>query len=226
MRGAASVPLYRLTGVRKSYGDRPALDLSSLEFREGTISLLTGPNGAGKSTLLQILAFLSPPTEGTVEYRGVPVDWRNGALLSLRREVTLLHQAPYLFDRCVFDNVAYGPRARGADDRAAMRRVMESLEAVGLPGFERRAAKRLSGGERQRVALARALAVSPRVLLLDEPLSGVDKPSAAVIRGVIGALAAKGTTVVIATHDPIPLPGGGIVTFRLDEGRLVAAEST
>lgn len=226
MCGAASVPLYRLTGVRKSYGDRPALDLPSLEFREATISVLTGPNGAGKSTLLQILAFLSPPGAGIVEYRGVPVDWRNGALSSLRREVTLLHQSPYLFDRCVFDNVAYGPKARGADDRAAMRRVAESLEAVGLPGFERRPAKRLSGGERQRVALARALAVSPRVLLLDEPLSGVDKASAAVIRGVIGVLAAKGTTVVIATHDPIPLHGCGIVTYRLDEGRLVATDST
>ncbi|GAB4245328.1 MAG: ABC transporter ATP-binding protein [Deltaproteobacteria bacterium] len=219
-------PLYRLAGVRKSYGERQALDVPFLEVREGTTCLLTGPNGAGKSTLLQILAFLLPPTEGTVAYRGTSVDWRNGTLLSLRREVTLLHQAPYLFDRSVFDNVAYGPRAHGWDERATTRRVAESLEAVGLAGFGRRGAKRLSGGERQRVALARALAVSPRVLLLDEPLSGVDKPSAAVIREVIGGLAAKGTTVVVATHDPFPLPGGDIETFRFDEGCLVEGKNS
>jgi tungstate transport system ATP-binding protein len=213
-------PLYRLDGVRKLYGDRLALDIPSLALREGALYLLTGPNGSGKSTLLQILAFLLPPTTGGLVYRGNPVAWREAALLPLRREVTLLHQSPYLFDRSVSDNVAYGPKVRGADEGATRRRVVESLEAVGLSGFGARRARRLSGGERQRVTLARALAASPRVLLLDEPFAGVDKPSAAVIRGVIASLPTRGTTVVLATHDPAPLREQAADALRLSEGTL------
>jgi tungstate transport system ATP-binding protein len=213
-------PLYRLHGAVRRYGERIALNIPSLALREGALYLLTGPNGSGKSTLLQILAFLLPPSDGTVEYRGEPVSWREAALLPLRREVTLLHQSPYLFDRSVSENVGYAPRVRGEDPGAAHRRVVESLEAVGLAGFGPRRARRLSGGERQRVALARALAGSPRVLLLDEPFAGVDKPSAAVIRDVIASLPARGTTIVLATHDPAPLRGQAADTLRLSEGSL------
>jgi tungstate transport system ATP-binding protein len=213
-------PLYRLDGIRKLYGDRLALDIPALSLREGTLYLLTGPNGAGKSTLLQILAFLLPPSAGGLAYRGSPVQWREAALLPLRREVSLLHQSPYLFDRSVSDNVGYGPKVRGTDEGTSRRRVVESLEAVGLPEFGARSARRLSGGERQRVALARSLASSPRALLLDEPFAGVDKPSAAVIRGVIASLPARGTTVVLATHDPAPLRGEAADTLRLSEGVL------
>ena len=213
-------PLYRLDGVRKLYGDRLALDIPALSLREGTVYHLVGPNGSGKSTLLRVLAFLLPPTAGVLEYRGGRVEWREAALLPLRREVTLLHQAPYLFDRSVAENVAYGPRVRGADPGAARRRVVESLEAVGLRGFGDRKARELSGGERQRVSLARALAVSPRVLLLDEPLSGVDKPSAAVIRDVIASFPSRGATVVVATHDRLPLRGVAVEDLRLMEGAL------
>jgi tungstate transport system ATP-binding protein len=217
-------PLYRLDGVRKLYGGRVALDIPRLSLREGTSYLLTGPNGSGKSTLLQILALLLPPTAGALEYRGVRVRWRDADLLPLRREVTLLHQTPYLFDRSVFDNVAYGPRVRGMEPGAARRCVVESLQAVGLDGFGGREARKLSGGERQRVALARALAPSPRVLLLDEPLSGVDKRSAAVIRDVIASMPTRGTTVVLATHDPVPLRAQAAGTLRLSEGSLAGAD--
>lgn len=213
-------PLYRLDGIRKLYGDRLALDIPALSLREGGLYLLTGPNGSGKSTLLQILAFLLPPSAGGLAYRANRVEWREAALLPLRREVTLLHQSPYLLDRSVSDNVGYGLMVRGADEGTARRRVVESLEAVGLAGFGARRARRLSGGERQRVALARALAASPRALLLDEPFAGVDKPSAAVIRGVIASLPAQGTTVVLATHDPAPLRGQAADTLRLSEGTL------
>jgi tungstate transport system ATP-binding protein len=213
-------PLYRLDGIRKRYGDRLALDVPALSLREGALYLLTGENGSGKSTMLQILAFLLPPSAGVLAYRGNPVEWREAALLPLRRQVTLLHQSPHLFDRSVADNVGYALKVRGTEEGAAHRRVVESLEAVGLSGFGARRASRLSGGERQRVALARALALSPRALLLDEPFSGVDKPSAAVIRDVIATLPARGTTVVLATHDPAPLRGQADGTLRLYEGAL------
>lgn len=213
-------PLYRLDGIRKLYGDRLALDIPALSLRDGALYLLTGPNGSGKSTLLQILAFLLPPSIGALAYRGNPVEWRDATLLPLRREVTLLHQSSYLFDRSVSDNVGYGLKVRGTDEGTARRRVVESLEAVGLPGFGSRRARRLSGGERQRVALARALALSPRALLLDEPFAGVDKPSAAVIRDVISSLPPRGTTVILATHDPAPLRGEAADTLRLSGGAL------
>jgi len=213
-------PLYRLESVRKRYGEKEALAISALEIREGSFNFLTGPNGSGKTTLLSTLAFLLPPTSGEIYYSGNRVEWKGRDLVALRREATLLHQSPYLFDGTVFSNIAYGLKVRGLDGGMHGERVRKALEMVGLQGFKGRKARALSGGEMQRVALARALVLEPRVLLLDEPLANVDRESAGVIREVIAGLPAGGTTVVMATHDPGRTGGLDGETIHLEEGRL------
>jgi tungstate transport system ATP-binding protein len=195
-------PLYALKGLRMTYGPREVLAIAELTVRPGCIYTLTGPNGSGKSTLLTILAFLSPPTAGEVRFEGEPVVWNGASMLRLRRQVTLLHQAPYLFDTSVRANIAFGLRVRGITGPEQRRRVDEALDLVDLAGFQKRRSRELSGGEAQRVALARALALGPKVLLLDEPLANVDHRSAELLEEVILSLPARGTSVIISTHDP------------------------
>jgi tungstate transport system ATP-binding protein len=195
-------PLYRLHNLRKCYGPREVLAIGELSIDEGRIYTLTGPNGSGKSTLLNILAFLSPPTDGEIRFAGEAVVWSNDSLLRLRREVTLLHQAPYLFDTSVRANIAFGLKTRRITGQELHSRVDEALELVSLAGFQKRKARELSGGEAQRVAMARALALRPKVLLLDEPLANVDRNSVELLEKVILALPERGTSVIISTHDP------------------------
>lgn len=194
--------LYRLESLRQTYGPRTVLDIPELSIRTGRLYLLTGANGSGKSTLLSILALLSPPSAGTVTFAGRPVTWNNGSLLAARRRVTLLHQAPYLFNESVRANVAFGLRARGINGGEQRRLVDEALDMVELSGFQKRKARELSGGEVQRVAMARALAIRPEVLLLDEPLASVDRETANLLETLIVSLPKQGTSVIMTTHDP------------------------
>ena len=214
--------LYRLDGISKSYGPRTALVVADLALRPGMLYTLTGANGSGKTTLLSILAFLTSPTAGTLYYRGERVNRDNASLLELRREVTFLHQSPYLFTGSVHANVSFGLRMRGFNSEEQRHRVSEALEVVGLGGFDQRSTHELSGGEAHRVAMARALALRPRVLLLDEPLANVDRASVEMLENAIVSLPARGTTVIITTHDPeLPLRFGG-ERIHLVAGELAA----
>lgn len=212
--------IYRLHSVRKEYGSKTVLDIEDLAIFKGRLYTLIGANGAGKSTLLHILAFLSPPTAGEIFYNGRRIDWKRGSVEGQRRKVTLLHQSPYLFGGTVHANVAYGLKARGIPGKEQRRMVDGALEVVGLSGFDERRARELSGGEAQRVAMARALAVSPEVLLLDEPLANIDRETTALLETVIASLPAQGTTVIMTTHNP-DHPGRlkGESIF-LEEGRI------
>jgi tungstate transport system ATP-binding protein len=194
--------MYRLQSIRKCYGSNVALDIEELTIAEGRLYTLTGANGAGKSTLLSILAFLSPPTSGEIFYAGERVDRNHGPVEEYRRKVTLLHQSPYLFGGSVHDNVAFGLKVRGILGAEQRRIVDRALDGVGLQGFRDRKARELSGGEAQRVAMARALALNPEVLLLDEPLANIDRETTCLLETVIASLPARGTTVVMTTHDP------------------------
>lgn len=204
------------------YGSVTAVDEVSLHVAPGEVVALLGPSGCGKSSLLRAVAGLEPLAGGSVSWDGEPVD----GVPVHRRGFGLMFQDGQLFThRDVSGNVAYGlrttrlarpsgPRRSGPvdDDRGApvdgarpvdrARRVDELLELVGLAGYGPRPVATLSGGERQRVALARALAPAPRLLLLDEPLSALDRALrerlAVDLRAV---LVATGTTAVFVTHD-------------------------
>lgn len=192
--------LYSLKNIRKRHGSNLVLSVDTLIIESGRFYVLTGANGAGKSTLLDLLAFLDMPNEGDICFDGVVIGSDPRALAKVRREVTLLHQSPYLFRGTVADNLAYGLSLRGLSHHEQACRIDAALAAVGLSDFARRKARELSGGEVQRVALARALALKPRVLLLDEPLANVDAPTATLIEETVAGLPAQGTTVIMTTH--------------------------
>jgi tungstate transport system ATP-binding protein len=208
------------------YRTKVVLDIDSLTIVEGRLYTLIGANGAGKSTLLSILAFLSPPMAGEIFYAGRRVDWNRGSMEEQRRKVTLLHQAPYLFGGTVHANVAFGLKARGIQGEEQRRIVEDSLAIVGLQGFRERKARELSGGEAQRVAMARALALKPEVLLLDEPLANIDLETAGFLETVIASLPARGTTVVMTTHDPDRPERLNGESIFLEGGRIVIPNRT
>ncbi len=191
-------PLYRLTGLRKSYDSRVVVDLEGLEVHAGEVLALVGPSGAGKSTLLRLLNFLEPPTAGTIVYRGRSFGDQR-VPISVRREITTVFQRPALLRGSVRRNVAYGLGLRGRRDD---RRVAQMLVQVGLDGLASAKAQRLSGGEMQRVALARALVIQPTVLLLDEPTANLDPANVATIEDIVRRQNREaGTTVVLVTHN-------------------------
>ena len=191
--------IYTLENVKYAYGEKRALCVEKLSIESSSIVGLMGPNGSGKSTLLKLLAFVEKPSSGKILYKGKPAAPFSR---SVRFQVTLLTQDPYLMRRSVFDNVSYGLRLRG--ERKDMdERVAEALSLVGLaPEFAQRSSRELSGGEAQRVALAARLALKPEALLLDEPTASVDARSGQFIREAsLNARERWGTTLVIASHD-------------------------
>ncbi|HZW72527.1 MAG TPA: ATP-binding cassette domain-containing protein, partial [Caldimonas sp.] len=208
---------YRLRGLRVDYGTHCALDVAALELPAGRITAVVGPNGAGKSTLLRVLAFLLPPTAGSIELLGRTVERGTGDLTALRRQVTYVAQAPLLFHSSVRANVAYGLRARGA---RSDERVDRALAAVGLQGFGERSARRLSGGETQRVAIARALAIDPPALLFDEPTANLDRATVPVIEALLRSLGEAGKTVVLTTHNLEQAYRLSHRVIALNDGRL------
>lgn len=191
---------FSLTGIRKYYGDRLALDLDHLSIARRELHIVTGPNGCGKSTLLNVLAFLMKPDAGELLFNDEPVNWSVNGLQNMRTRVSLLHQSPFLFSGTVGYNLAYGLRLRRYSRETIRARVAEVLALVGLNDFQPRSVLHLSGGERRRVALARALALKPEVLLLDEPLANVDRATTAELESVVASLPLSGTTVIMATH--------------------------
>jgi thiamine transport system ATP-binding protein len=185
-------------GLSVSYDGTPAVVDAGLDLDEGRVLAVLGPSGCGKSTLLRAIAGLEPTT-GTVRWHDDDVS----ATPTHRRGFALMFQDGQLFPQLtVARNIGYPLRIRRTPRAAADARVAELLDLVGLSGFGGRLPATLSGGERQRVALARALAASPRLLLLDEPLSALDaglrQRLAEDLRRI---LVAAGTTAVMVTHD-------------------------
>jgi molybdate transport system ATP-binding protein len=180
-----------------------AVDIA-LDVAPGETVAVMGPSGAGKSTLLQALAGLEPLTAGEISVGDRVVDRVEAPRVRTEpknRGIVLLGQDARLFPHLtVRENVAFGPRAGGADARAARDAADEWLIRVGLPGAGDRMPRELSGGEGQRVAVARALAASPRAVLLDEPLVALDPETAGEIRRMLRDQLA-GTTTIAVTHD-------------------------
>ena len=192
----AAITLDRLT---VGYGDKPVIQDCSLTIEDGTLFTLLGPSSCGKTTLLRTMAGFIPVRSGSVCFGAKDVTH----MPPHQRDVGMVFQDYALFpDKTVFDNVAYGLRARKRDAATISKTVAEYLERVGLTGYEARRPAELSGGQRQRVALARALAIKPSVLLMDEPLSNLDAKLRIQVRETIADLQREiGITTVLVTHD-------------------------
>jgi putative spermidine/putrescine transport system ATP-binding protein len=188
-----------MRGLRRSYGAVQALDGLSLTIAPGELVALLGPSGCGKTTALRALAGFERPDAGEIlvggaDITGVPAN---------RRGMGMVFQAYSLFPNLTArDNVAFGLRLRRIPTRRRRTRADELLELVGLAAQAGQYPHQLSGGQQQRVALARALAIEPRVLLLDEPLSALDAQVRAQLRDEIRALQTRlGITTLFVTHD-------------------------
>ncbi|MDH3403652.1 MAG: ABC transporter ATP-binding protein [Acidobacteriota bacterium] len=207
-----------LERIRKRFGDLVVLDGIDAAVAEGETLVLLGPSGSGKTTLLRILAGFETPEEGRLRVAGEDVS----ALPPARRNFGMVFQHYALFPHLdVGKNVAFGLAARGVPAAAQGSRVAEMLALVELPGFERRAVHEISGGQQQRVALARALAPSPRVLLLDEPLSNLDPALRERTRRQLRAVLRRvGITAVWVTHEQQEAFDVGDRIALLDGGRL------
>jgi putative spermidine/putrescine transport system ATP-binding protein len=186
-----------LNGLRRTFGSVTALDDLELSIEPGELVALLGPSGCGKTTALRVLAGLEDADSGRILVGGEDITGRPAN----RRDMGMVFQAYSLFPHLdALRNVEFGLRLRGR--RKAAGRAREMLELVGLTGFADRYPQQLSGGQQQRVALARALAIEPRVLLLDEPLSALDAKVRVQLRDEIRRIQTEvGTTTVFVTHD-------------------------
>jgi ABC-type Fe3+/spermidine/putrescine transport system ATPase subunit len=189
----------KLESVSKSFGDVAAVDSVSLDILEGEFFSLLGPSGCGKTTLLRLVAGFETPDRGRIHIDGRDVT----DVPARRRPTAMVFQSYALFPHMtVGQNIAYGLRIRKMNASEREQRVSEMLDRVQLSGYENRPVTKLSGGQQQRVALARALAVQPRVLLFDEPLSNLDAALREETRAELKQLQQElGTTSLYVTHD-------------------------
>jgi molybdate transport system ATP-binding protein len=207
--------------VAATVADR-GFDLA-LTVPSGTVTAVVGPNGAGKTTLLHLVAGLTRPDTGEVRIGGRVVAGSGVWVPTHRRRVALLTQRPALFPHLdALANVMFGPLATGSDRAAARTRALAELDAVGCAEFATRRPAELSGGQAQRVAIARALATDPDVVLLDEPLTGLDIAVAADLRHTLAARL-RGRTALLVTHEVLDIWTVADQVAVVADGRLVEA---
>jgi cell division transport system ATP-binding protein len=212
--------------VYKQY-DRESMALSdiTLHVEKGEFCFLTGPSGAGKTTFLKLVFREELPSQGQILVGGRNITAiPDGQIPELRRSVGVVFQDFKLLKRkTILENVAFVPRILGVPAREQKRRAFAALRAVGLHHKMHAYPLQLSGGEQQRVAIARALINEPMLLLADEPTGNLDPDMAEEIMRLFLEVNARGTTVLVATHDREMIQRMGKRVIALDHGRVVAA---
>ncbi len=202
MNAGESSSWLQLRNLEFSHGGRMILRNISIDIEPGELILLTGHNGSGKTTLLRIISGLLPPDRAELVYANRHHSYGIGSRNFLRANTCYLHQHPYLFDATVFKNIAYGLKRRGKSRTEINARVHEALQAAGLEHLAERHSHALSGGEKQRVAMLRAWVLSPKLMLLDEPVTNMDKPARQRGFSLINQMRDDGIAVIVTSHDP------------------------
>ena len=191
MRAPHSILPLRAEKLGFQAGAVRALSGVSLTIAAGAPTLIIGPNGAGKSVLLRLLHGLLRPSEGRIAFSAEDAAQRQA----------MVFQRPVLLRRSVLENALYPLALAGVARGEREARARAALESVGLAAMADRPARRLSGGEQQRLALARAEALAPELLFLDEPCASLDPAATRAVEEIVAALAARGTKIVMTTHD-------------------------
>ena len=219
--------MIELQNVSKVYdgSTSPALNNVNLRIEKGEFCLLTGPSGAGKSTLLRLLFLADAPSSGEVILHDQALSgMKRRAVAFLRREIGVVFQDFKLLPHLtVYENTALTLEVRGIPEDEIDRKVKEILIQVGLGHRLHYRCEQLSGGEQQRVAIARALIGDPFILLCDEPTGNLDPERSKEIMELLLQANARGSTVIVATHDPILIENYQRRILRLQEGALVAS---
>ncbi len=229
MREAASILPLRVDGLTFEADGKRLLDGVGFMLPKGGITAIVGPNGAGKSLMLRLCHGLLEPTGGTVRWAqgqaaGQVTAQVAGPMAGNAKRHAMVLQKPVMLRRSVRANIAHTLAAVGAADAPA--RVEAALARFGLSLLAERPARLLSGGEQQRLAIARAWALSPEVLLLDEPSSQLDPGATRQIEQLIAGLADEGMTILMSTHDLGQARRLSQRILFLHQGRLVEDKST
>jgi len=216
--------MIQLYNVTKKYGgDSVAVKDISLQIDKGEFVYITGASGAGKTTLLRLLYAAEKPTKGQILIDRQNVSRiRSRQIPFLRRKIGVVFQDfKLLQSRSVYENVAFALEAQGKKRYEVSKKVYQSLKEVGLEHRLQRKPLELSGGEQQRIAVARALVVDPLILLADEPSGNLDQDVTFEIMELFKRANARGTTVLLATHDHSLNQRFPRRVLTLDEGKLI-----
>jgi polar amino acid transport system ATP-binding protein len=217
------VPMVRLEGVRKSFGDNLVLDGIDLSVAPGEVLVVIGPSGSGKSTLLRCVNLLEPIQAGRIYLEGEELTRKGANVSAIRQRIGIVFQQFNLFPHLTaIDNVTLAARRiRKMPKKEAERRAQELLHSVGLAEKAEQHPHQLSGGQQQRVAIARALMMQPHVMLFDEVTSALDPELVGEVLLVMRDLAREGMTMLIVTHEmQFAREVGDRVVF-MDGGRIV-----
>jgi tungstate transport system ATP-binding protein len=195
-------PIITAFQLKKKYDGKSVLDIDNFEVEEGRITAVIGPSGSGKTTLLSIMNGIERPDGGKVVFKGSEFSETSSYGKEAVMSMSMVFQKPVMFNTSVFNNIAYGLRARKMDKDIIKERLSEAASWVGLSDLLKQKAVTLSGGEAGRVSVARAMIVRPDILLMDEPTANLDPSNVSIIEDMIRrANKDYGTTVIIVTHN-------------------------
>lgn len=221
-----STSMIQFAGVTKDYDNLTALKDLTFSVEKGEMVFVTGPSGSGKTTLLKLVYYAEKPDTGTISVAGWDTEQlKESSIPFLRRNIGVVFQDFRLLEnRNVFENVAIALRLRGVREKELRTKVYETLKAVNLRHKADMYPKRLSGGEQQRVVISRAIVAEPTVVLADEPTGNLDALTAEGVMKTFKDIHAKGTTIMIATHNRELYRNSGKRVLRLEMGELVGEE--
>ena len=219
-------PMIHFQNVSKEYENLTALHDLTFSIEKGEMVFLTGPSGSGKTTLLRLIYLAELPDHGSISIAGwEATTLREASIPFVRRNIGVVFQDFRLLDnRNVYENVSLALRIRGVGEREVKSRVADALKTVNLRHKADSYPRRLSGGEQQRVVIARAIVAEPTVLLADEPTGNLDPETAEGVMRTFKDIHAKGTTIVVATHNRELYRNSGKRVFRLNAGSLLGEE--
>jgi len=218
--------MIRFNDVSKHYDNQTALRKITFSVDKGEMVFITGPSGSGKSTLLKLVFLAVTPDEGDITVADTELrKLKESDISSLRRKIGVVFQDfRLLSNRDIFENVALALRIRGMDEKEIKVRVFETLKTVNLRHKSDSYPDALSGGEQQRIAIARAIVSEPTILLADEPTGNVDPDTSAGIMKTFKEINAKGTTILLATHNRELFKNSGKRVLKLDFGNFAGEE--